>query len=527
MALMQIKLSEWIMEIALYIAYIFVVIAPPFIYIWTPIETSKYLHKQYDRNWNSGYITDIKLASASNCESGNELLTLGYWSGVNAKSCLCKNKQNEKIQFATDDYNYCNKGDIKLLYNCIEIPYAEPIKLTKYKNVEFCVKRDTHIMDDMNTYLKNGKDKIKRSDYENHFSQLLNQKVSISNAIIDIVISKQDSLTGYPNSSNMGNGYFLHLKKQEEETSNVYGYNDLITDIHLSNELSCSYNEMSNFNPLNPETAIDYINYGGNKYCETFNSSLLSITKTDLFYNDNNKRTVVINKESITETTLLLNDIYSGTPVASYYSTNNIVYNKHVFANSNQLPLLVYQRYFYGLGCPMMKSMKWHLLQYDNMLLCKNLMIAIAFFTIAAFVMGIVFLIIKLFNNLKGFPCTYCFLGFLFMFMICISLILIITYISLMALSIDYFESFSLYCQIDYSGISGDDVFKTNPMELRFIKDMKYALSLAIGLLVIIVITIIIHTGYYFIVCKDHSPFFELNNGCDTNNNQIEMKIMK
>ena len=93
------RLNEWLLNTALYIVYFLLLIIPPFLYIWTPTRTAKYLRKIYNRNWSSNYMTDIKVTN-DKCDSGYETKILGYWSGIAKNSCLCK---SSSIQFATDE----------------------------------------------------------------------------------------------------------------------------------------------------------------------------------------------------------------------------------------------------------------------------------------------------------------------------------------------------------------------------------------------------------------------------------------
>ena len=99
------RLNEWILNTALYIVYFLLLIIPPFLYIWTPTRTAKYLRRIYNRNWSSNYITDIKVTT-DKCDNGYETKILGYWSGVKKNSCLCK---SNNIQFASDDKEICKK----------------------------------------------------------------------------------------------------------------------------------------------------------------------------------------------------------------------------------------------------------------------------------------------------------------------------------------------------------------------------------------------------------------------------------
>ena len=131
------RLNEWLLNTALYIVYFLLLIIPPFLYIWTPTRTAKYLRKIYNRNWSSNYITDIKVTN-DKCDSGYETKILGYWSGIAKNSCLCK---SSSIQFATDDNEICKKSKYKEIFQCSSLPIDSPFSISQYYGGKLCIKR--------------------------------------------------------------------------------------------------------------------------------------------------------------------------------------------------------------------------------------------------------------------------------------------------------------------------------------------------------------------------------------------------
>lgn len=121
------RLNEWLLDSVLYICYFIILLIPPFLYVWTPSKTAKYLRNIYNKNWNSNYIIDIT-ATERECENNSEKLTLGYWSGVGKDSCLCSFEN--KVQFATDDNSICKKRTYKEIFNC-----ASMLVLFHLKNI--------------------------------------------------------------------------------------------------------------------------------------------------------------------------------------------------------------------------------------------------------------------------------------------------------------------------------------------------------------------------------------------------------
>ena len=120
---------------------------------------------------------------------------------------------------------------------------AGPLSLEKYNGVNLCVKRNADSYTRLHTTLKN---KFKNNDITGYINYLSSYNVTISSeAIVDLKISTKTDLQGYNSSIGIGNGYFLYIKKISSTNNTIYDYNDLIVSIHFSNELICSYSDMS------------------------------------------------------------------------------------------------------------------------------------------------------------------------------------------------------------------------------------------------------------------------------------------
>lgn len=510
------RLNEWLLDSVLYICYFIILLIPPFLYVWTPSKTAKYLRNIYNKNWNSNYIIDIT-ATERECENNSEKLTLGYWSGVGKDSCLCSFEN--KVQFATDDNSICKKRTYKEIFNCTSIQNADPLSLEKYNGVNLCVKRNADSYTRLHTTLKNN---FKNNDITGYINYLSSYNVTISSeAIVDLKISTKTDLQGYNSSIGIGNGYFLYIKKISSTNNTIYDYNDLIVSIHFSNELICSYSDMSSTSFNNKSK--NYIDYGNIEYCNKFSDTNLNISYDTLYYNDENPRMKPINIDS-----LPINDFYTSINSNNYYSTNSI----NLVDNENNK--LVYQQYFYGIGCFRMESPEWHYKKFKNVRVIRKIAISIMVFGICLFALGIGFKIFKLFDNCIYNPCTYYIFSF-FLFFSCITVLALSScYHGFGYNTLNYLYDFNLYCQTDFSGRNGGYLHQGSNLEKQLINDLQLVLNLNLGLIITSCFCLIFMMVYYILNCDQHRMFIllpseHLANSRNQNlkNNMIELNTYK
>jgi hypothetical protein len=148
----------------------------------------------------------------------------------------------------------------------------------------------------------------------------------------DIDLSPEN---GYNIISIDGENYLFYKRLGPAKILDV---NNIIVDIHLFNEVWCSYLDIS---PPKNLYYSDFINFGGFESCERMSNKNSNYTVDDNF-----KRQGRINFEFDKTTSKM--DFYKSNGISAYYEKNNIRYN----TIDNFPPSLVYEKYFYGIGCP-------------------------------------------------------------------------------------------------------------------------------------------------------------------------------
>ena len=508
------RLNEWLLNTALYIVYFLLLIIPPFLYIWTPTRTAKYLRKIYNRNWSSNYITDIKVTN-DKCDSGYETKILGYWSGIAKNSCLCK---SSSIQFATDDNEICKKSKYKEIFQCSSLPIDSPFSISQYYGGKLCIKRDLNSMTRLHSTLK---DNYNTKDKNEFLSYLNSHQINVDkNAITDILITKSN--TPPDNYETIGSLDVLnvYIKRYGETTATIYQYNDFITDIHLYNELLCAYSSMSDISPYQDNRYdMNYIEYH-NEHCNSFSNNGLNVSYTNLYYNDNSTRVKKITNDLSTE------DFYSYNE-SNYYKTNGIT-----IVNSDSSDL-VYERYLYGIGCVKTSTPQSHYNKYKYVKILKKLSLSIVVVSIFVYSISIMFMIFKLFDNCIMYPCTYYILSFFLFFCNIAVITLSSIYYSFASSTVNYLKDFRMYCQTDYSQRS-ENSFKGLSIETQMISDIEFAASLDIAIIVISCVCLALMIVFYALNCDQHKMFVLLpsehyknqntRESVNVNNVNIELK---
>ncbi|MCQ2818549.1 MAG: hypothetical protein MJ252_14870 [archaeon] len=294
--------DEWILHFVLTTGFICIAVLPIILYVYTPKKTGEYISRQYEKNWGNSYIIDIEVKGKDEkCSNTFDELNLGYWSGVGKHSCIChlKDGKDKSNQFATDNKRICKKG-YKKIFDCKNIPKADPVELKYFRGHKFCVKRNKVKSFDSThqTLISKGGDKASHISFLNSTEIDINQE-----GIIDIRISKSSNIIGYSQSGKFADGSFLHTKSININKARINQYYDLITDIHYPSKLRCSYTQMSSLQKDDIYTNLNYLNYNGNSHCYNFNKDDDRNYK-ELFYFDNYKRTKKIEVEGTTQSDL-------------------------------------------------------------------------------------------------------------------------------------------------------------------------------------------------------------------------------
>lgn len=486
----------WLIEIILiacfFIAFFFSVA------LFMITENSSYIADQYKENWSMNYIVDINITT-NNCPSGYDEKALGVWTGFTKSGCVCTS-ENTIYQKAFDRHGRrgdddCEDFEEDTGFTCKKLPEQDSIIIKKYKDMKFCLLRSnanfTDLFSKFKDIVSNKFSNISQTAFMNdkNYMNFLNTQGSINNlidpnAIIDI---KMINLTrfsmknlkqlfdidlspenGYNKMSIDGENY-LFIKRLGP--SKILDVNNIIVDIHLFNEVLCSYLDISS--PKNLYYS-DYINFGGFQSCERMN-----FRNSNNTYNDNFKRQGTINFDFDKSVSKM--DFYKSNGISAYYEKNNIKYNKI----DNFSPSLVYEKYFYGLGCPNLQSIEDHIKIISNGFILINISSTFSFFTFIVCVLSFFFLICRLCENCQKCPKCFSCNIFLLTILTFINSILMIAYSAISRTTIKYLTTFAETCQVDYlnPAMNYENV-KTSPNELRYYDNFYYPYRLGAYLMI-------------------------------------------
>lgn len=382
-------------------------------------------------------------------------------------------------------------------------------------NTEISANKDNDFKDLNNKYLN-----YIYTDYVN--SQALKDSID-TQAIIDIKILNTDrlneaqieSLTGIDLSTyekqslNTENTLYLYIKRLEKISNfkNLLDVSNLIVDVHLYNHLWCAYLDI-NFPKLSfSETQIlnkAEINFGYD-YCNKFYNDIPAP-----FYNDGYKRTSRIN--FIEDRKLSKLDFYSKSIIDSIEINSKDLTKESVSGRLE--PVLIYEKYFRGLGCLKMNqndSIDNHLKKLKAIGTLKYLSLGTLVIEIISHIMLILCIYYrkKESNRVVGL----CFLIILGL----VGLNVFFNFIGIInsQSTYSYFYNYEYYCQNDFS--NGLESIKTNAMESRYKNKMIAPFVFNLLLLIIHAITVFFLIFGFFGNCcclkkdeSDNRQVFEL-----------------
>ena len=461
---LTLSFSEWLLEIILIILYLFFVILCPLLYIKTPIKTPKYLQKLYERNWNVGFISNIGYGNS--CNSSNITINLTIWSGYKKDSCYC---QFYNSIFFTEDKSVCKKKTFNKVYTCNKINTISSINITKYKDNVICISRSPQSISSYHNTFKSLYTE-KKIDYKDYYEMLLsgNKSIYFTNYVSNI--STDGKFTPTISSNNLS----------------IFSFNELFSNIHLENELQCSYHDYSNINPLNQNEGnnLYHLTYNGSKYC--YNDSSL------FYYNDNGLRTkVLIDKIEYSDLE----------PIISNYYTN-----LNLQISQNNYPKIVAEKILYGIGCPYMKSTEDHIRRYKYFKYLRRFSLALSIFSLIIFIIGIIFLIFRLDNNCVDSSGIYYLFCILLMLCLIISMTLSALYLGYGLTTYIYYKKFNKYCQTDFSSNTNNN--KALPLEIGLLDDFLNVLLTCIQTIFLEILILIFIIIYFCNNCYEHKLVF-------------------
>ena len=509
--------SEWIIQLGLYICYFLLLVLCTKLYIHSPSKAPNYLSYQTQKNWESKYLIDLEVKKY-NEKCGDEFtqLNLGEWSGIKDYTCICYN--NDNIFFTSNKKNICKynseNNKYKDIYICKELNTINSENLNAYNDFIFCGK---YSKESISTYHNNIFNLISSSNNIGSYKQSL-INIEDNGAIIDIKISKNINLLnyGYESLSKENN---LYIKRINKTSVNIYEFNEFITGIHYSNELICTYQEMTNIYPIN-----NYYKNSRNIYYNNNKQCLKKENKEYINYyiDDNFVRTSIINID-INENLTQREDVYlQNSNIKNYYENIKNDYKADIMGYSNNYPILVAQKYLYGIGCQYYEKTALYYSLFRYFYHNKNISLCIIIFTLITSVTAIIFVSFNLYQNCVDYPIVY--LSF------CIILVTsLVTDMTLTGVYLGYsvflryrFGKILNICRIDFSGNSNNlkniyfsfehnNVNKALPIEIGLYEDLNYAMYVSLVMAVTEVIILILLILYFAFNCYRYT-FISLKN---------------
>ena len=507
--------SEWIIQLGLYICYFLVLVLCTELYIYSPSKAPNYLEYQTKKNWESKYLIDLKLKpKGENCEQNEVLINLGKWSGINEHTCLC---YNGNVFFTSTDKKICKHDSpdnkYKNIYQCFELNSINSENLIYFNDYIFCGKYSSNSISSYHETIIN---KLDSSDNVYNYKNILISIKDNEQGIIDIKYSENKN---YTNEGYLDKGNGLYIKKIEKSIINIFEFNEFITGLHYSNELICSYDEMTNNNPIN-----DFFKNTKNIYHQ--NKQCLNEKKEEYknyYINDNYVRTSIVEVESnIFKSNALSNFYNNNMNILNYYNNikNEINNDIDIKSNAENNNILVAQKYLYGIGCQSYDTTKFYFSLFDYFYHNKNIALSIVVFTLITTVTAMIFVSFNLYQNCVDYPLVY----------LTFSLILIISLITDTALTGIYL-GFSVYlrnyfnkilneCRIDFDGVSNNYNYnpfyrnnynKALPIETGLYEDLNYVLYISLIMFVAEIIILILLILYFIFNCYRYT-FISLKN---------------
>ena len=190
--------------------------------------------------------------------------------------------------------------------------------------------------------------------------------------------------------------------------------------------------------------------------------------------------------------------------------------NNYIYKNIKNVPQLVSQQYYYGIGCPFMSSVEKHFKKFGKIRILKNLIISITVFILLSYVSGVFFLIFRIFNNCYEYSCCFWINAILMFLNLGIAIILTSVYLGIGMNTYKYFVNFQKYCTIDLRGINNNNenynnyLNKITPIEKNFVDKISMLMIYSISLLMMEIIIVILKIVYLVLNYDEHKfTFFD------------------
>ena len=507
--------SEWIIQLGLYVCYFLLLVLSTKLYIHSPSKAPNYLEYQTNKSWESPYLVDLDLINKNeNCKSDYKQISLGQWSGITEYTCLCYNSDN--IFFTKNKKSICKHNSENNKYQnnyiCTELENINPVNLESYNNYKFCGKYSKKKIITYHNSLNNKF--LTNPSVDNYKSNYLSVDEI---GIIDIKISKNKDLhkEGYePRSNNL-----YILKKNNSNILNIYEFNEYITDIHYSNELICTCDEMTNINSIN-----NFYRNSRNVYYNNIKQCLRNKKQEykNYYIDDNFIRTSIIDID-IDENLNKKNEAYKDYPnILDYYNKIKNINKVDILKYSNNYPILVAQKYLYGIGCQYYEKTNFYFVLFRYFYHNKNMALSIIIFSLATSITAIIYVSFNLYQSCIDYPMVYLTFSIILVTCLITDLTLSGVYLGYCIYLKYYFAKILNECRNDFSSYSNTinkqyNFFNSHssnkalPMEIGLYEDLDFVLYVSLALVITEVVILILLIIYFAFNCYRYT-FLSLRN---------------
>jgi hypothetical protein len=244
------------------------------------------------------------------------------------------------------------------------------------------------------------------------------------------------------------------------------------------------------------------------------------------YIDDNFVRTSIIdqNVENILNMDIRYNQSQN---IKDYY--NNIKNNEQVdvMKYMTNYPILVAQRYLYGIGCQYYEQISKYYSFFRYFYHNKNMAFSIIIFTLISSVTSIIFVSFNLYQNCVDYPIVYLTFCIILVGSLVVDMILTGIYLGYCLYVRYFFSKIFNECRIDFSGLIRESNYqylynynkqtlnKALPMEIGLYEDLNFAMYVSLVMAVTEVIIFILLVIYFAFNCYRYTFISLKNEGGD------------
>ena len=238
------------------------------------------------------------------------------------------------------------------------------------------------------------------------------------------------------------------------------------------------------------------------------------------YINDNFVRTSIIDIDFDMDQNKLNNLLsYGNSNIENYYKKINEKFGIDIKSNIRNYPILVSQKYLYGIGCQHYDTTKFYFSLFDYFYHNKNLALSIVVFTLITSVTAVIFVSFNLYQNCVDYPFVYLTFSLILIISLVTDATLTGVYLGFSVHLKNYFKNIFDECRIDFDGISNNynpsffigNYKKALPIEIGLYDDLNYVLYISLIMLVTELIILILLIIYFIFNCYRYT-FISLKN---------------